>query len=122
MSQSFLIGNAFPLSLIHKKTTIFPESIDSLHFSLKNYKWESFWGHANTLEIANSILGEDLTPKTERPAIVLDDALLPSLNGQSYSTCWILSPNYTPGFRPSPNTEVSPDKILSWHVLRMTWH
>ena len=83
--------------------------------------WRSFWGHSNTLAAAREILGVDVAPAVERPAVVLTDENLPSLDGAEARECWVLSPDYAPGFRPAPGEEVPPEKILGWQVLRILW-
>ncbi len=117
-----LIGNSFPLSLIRRKVVIEPVPIDTLHAALQGKTVRSFWGHASTLTAVNRFLGVDLTPPTERPALVSDpDARLPSLDGRVFSECWVISPEYEAGFRPAVGTEVPLDKINTWQVLRLQW-
>lgn len=81
----------------------------------------SFWGHVNTRMAAESVLGMSLQPKTERPAIMLTAEGLPILDGEVFDTCWLLSPDYEQGFRPSIGVEVGLDQIAGWHVLKLTW-
>ncbi|MBI4664155.1 MAG: hypothetical protein HY735_35615 [Verrucomicrobia bacterium] len=116
-----LIGNSFPLSLVRRRVVITPESVEKLRTRLNAAPPASFWGHASTLPHANRLLEVDLTPRTERPALTLDAASLPELDGRSYTECWLLSPNYAAGFRPAPNAEVPPDQITGWQVLRLNW-
>jgi hypothetical protein len=35
--------------------------------------------------------------------------------------CWVLSPDYPPGFRPAIGEEVTDDKIIGWQVLKIKW-
>lgn len=117
-----LIGNSFPLSLIRRKVVIEPQTISMLREKLGSHDLiHSFWGHRNTLSAAKALIGCDLTPKTERPALQLSPNNLPMLNGQTFDECWIVSPQYIENFRPAVGEEVSEDKIASWQVLRMEW-
>ena len=119
--QSILIGNSFPLSLIRRKVVIEIASRDTILEAVQGKAVASFWGHANTLAAANGWLGADLTPKTERPALCLSENKLPQLDGVEYQECFILSPDYRPGFRPAIGSEVDAADILGWQVLRISW-
>ena len=121
MSNKILIGSTFPLSLIRKEVVITPKGIDILKEKLHNSQIFSFWGHSNTLKIANDILGFDLKPKCERPALKLNDDKLPILNGEVFQQCWVLSPNYIKGFRPQIGVEVTSEEIIEWEVLKINW-
>ena len=81
----------------------------------------SFWGHENTLAAANAFFGEDLTPKSARPALALSENLLPMLDGLEFRECWVFSPNYAEVGRPALGEEVSAVKIKSWTLLKITW-
>ena len=116
-----LIGNSFPFSLIRREVVVKPRSLDDLREALSNRPWLSFWGHANTAAAASELLGHNIRPATERPALTLDETKLPNLDGTSCRECWILSPDYSPGYRPAPNQEVAADKILGWQVLEISW-
>ncbi|HMO50101.1 MAG TPA: hypothetical protein PKE26_05210 [Kiritimatiellia bacterium] len=116
-----LIGSTFPPSLIRARVVIEPRPLDELKAQLATRPIASFWGHDNTLVVANQILNADLTPATKRPAITLSANQRPVLNGNEFHECWILSPDYTPGFRPHIGEEVSTDTIIGWQVLRMQW-
>ena len=117
----FLTGSTFPLSLIRRPVLIEPETMENYIRRLQTDRWESFWGHANTLPLANRMTGCDLTPKEERPAVRLSAEGLPELHGQAFSECWILSPDYRPGFRPAIGAEVQAEDITGWQVLKITW-
>lgn len=118
----FLIGNAFPLSLVRGHRVAIEElSLDELRQMLKASEPDSFWGHENTRAIAEATLGVPLKPAVERPAMVLDSEGYPMLDGRSYKVCYVLSPDYTPGFRPQIGTEVAASDIRAWHALRLTW-
>ena len=56
-----------------------------------------------------------------RPAVRLSAEGLPELHGRAYSECWILSPDYRPGFRPAIGAEVQAEDITGWQVLKITW-
>ncbi len=116
-----LLGSTFPLSLIRCAVTIAPAGLDALREALRLRGVASFWGHANTLEAANALLGVDVRPATERPALRLAADGRPMLDGRVFDECWVLSPDYVTGFRPAPGEEVPADKIVGWQVLRMEW-
>lgn len=116
-----LIGNTFPLSLIRRRVVITLEKIESLRERLATAPPASFWGHKSTLAQANRLVQADLTPEQDRPAMALDAAGLPRFNGQTFSECWVLSPDFRPGYRPQPNVEVPPADITGWQVLRLSW-
>ena len=116
-----LIGNSFPLSLIRRSVRIEPVGRDELLAAVKGRPIASFWGHANTLAVANGWLGVDLTPKAERPALSLSEDKLPLLDGVECQECFILSPDYRPGFRPAIGSEVDATDILGWQVLKIIW-
>lgn len=120
-NKPILIGSAFPLSLIRRRVVIELCELDWVRGELKNRPFASFWGHANTLAAASAMLGVDITPRTERPAVALDPDQFPALDGVSYRECFILSPDYAPGFRPKVGEELGPDKIADWQALRMRW-
>ena len=120
--MNILIGNTFPLVLIRKKVSIQPVELNILKEKLTNStKIHSYWGHKNTLQAASELLKFDITPKIERPVLLLNEDLLPTLNGQVFSECWILSPDYTKDFRPSICTEVIEEEISGWNVLKISW-
>lgn len=119
--KRILTGNSFPWSLIRRKVCIEPETLPHLRETLTSCRWESYWGHANTLAAVRQFCGVDFTPKTERPALELDAEGYPCLYGESYRECWVISPEYEPGFRPPLNLEVSMERICSWQILRIHW-
>ena len=120
--MKLLIGNSFPLTLIRRSVNISPRPLSDLMEALGNADGvDSFWGHENTLSAVNGLLGIDLTPRESRPALSLDPSGLPGLYGKSYSECWIVSPDYIPGFRPAIGAEVGSDKITGWQILKMEW-
>ncbi len=116
-----LIGSTFPLSLIRRKVQIEPSSLSELSALAARAVVHSFWGHSNTYAAASAMLGFNVAPRKERPAISLDEDKLPALDGISFRDCWILSPDYVSGFRPEIGAEVSPGKIANWQVLRIRW-
>lgn len=96
-------------------------SLDELKKLSQNAKCHSFWGHLNTLKIANEILGFDVSPIEERIAVKLNEDSLPVLAGKAFTECWVLSPDYVKGFRPKIGEEVEPEKIVGWQVLKIKW-
>ncbi len=119
--MSFLVGSTFPLSLIRRRVVIMPALLDVFRKMLQERKWQSFWGHENTLAAAYQITGFDLRPAEARPAIRLNPSGYPELNGAEYRECWVLSPEYVPDYRPAIGEAVPADKILGWQVLRIIW-
>lgn len=112
-----LLGNTFPLTLVRRPVRIEPRTVEELRKEVSARGVASFWGHTNTLEAARKFLGFDSTPATARPALTLNSALLPCLDGQSFDEVWLLSPDYAPGFRPQIGQEVPADAIIGWQVL-----
>lgn len=117
----FLTGNSFPMSLIRRRVVIEPRTLAEYRGKLNDGGWESYWGHENTLSVAKAECGVDLRPREPRPAVTLDGEGYPCLYGESFRECWVLSPEYAPGFRPALGEEVSADKIECWQVLRIVW-
>lgn len=120
--KRLLIGNSFPFSLVRsKRLTVESLPLYALRSALSGVEVVSFWGHENTRTAAESVLGVSLRPRAERPAVTLSPAKHPMLYGEEFNTCWLLSPDYPEGFRPSIGQEVAPDQIAGWHVLKLTW-
>lgn len=119
--KKILVGNVFPTALIRARVEIAPSTMEDFHKDVEGNEVASFWGHANTLGVANAFAGVDLTPETERPAIRLDAENHPSLDGVSFDECWLISPDYRPGFRPAIGVEVTSEDITGWQVLKVTW-
>ncbi len=117
----FLVGSTFPLTLIRRKIIISPESLQELKIQLRHRPFSSFWGHQNTIRAAGALLGVDIAPLSARPVIQLDDDNFPTLHGEKFDECWVLSPDYPPGFRPAIGEEVADDKIIGWQVLKIKW-
>lgn len=117
-----LIGNSFPFSLVRcARLVVETQPIAALKKALAGADVASFWGHANTRAAAEAVLGVSLAPRSERPAITLSPEGLPTLDGATFNTCWLLSPDYPEGFRPAIGVEVGPEQIAGWHVLKLTW-
>ena len=117
-----LIGNSFPLVLIRRRVSIAPFSPEDLQRRLASAeKIFSFWGHRNTLPAAEAFLGIPLAPGRERPAIALDEEKFPVIDGKRFTECFVLSPDYRPGFRPAIGQEVEPDQISGWQCLKIQW-
>lgn len=117
-----LIGNTFPLSLVRGHRVVIDElPLEELRAVLATSEVASFWGHENTRAVAEAVLGVSLKPATERPAMMLDEAAYPTLDGHQYTTCYVLSPDYAPGYRPAIGVEVAAEDIRAWHALRLEW-
>ncbi len=119
--QPFLLGSTFPLSLIRRAVQIVPADLGQIRQKLKEAPFVSFWGHQNTLNLASELLHIDVRPTSERPALSLSTEKFPMLDGQVFKECWVLSPDYIPGFRPRIGSEVEIDQIRDWQVLRIRW-
>lgn len=111
-----LLGNTFPPALIRRKITVTPISIEVARELLAD-GFQSYWGHANTIITANALLGVNVTPETERPALLLNADNLPTLDGKVANKVVVLSPNYAPGYRPPEGEITPPEKILGWQAL-----
>ena len=119
--QRFITGNSFPMGLICRGVRIFPETLENYRLALAHGTWSSYWGHPNTLAAAAQQCGVELTPRTERPALTVDAEGYPMLNNERFAECWVLTPEYKPGFRPALQSEVPADQITGWKVLHMIW-
>lgn len=118
MIKKILVGNSFPIPLIRRQVDVRPMSLDVFP---KEAGICSFWGHSNTLASASEFLGIDLTPTTDRPVLSLSENQLPVFNGEEFSECWILSPNYAEVFRTPIGTETPAEKIKDWTLLKISW-
>lgn len=120
-SRKILIGSTFPLTLIRRRVVIEPVALAGLRQVLSHQPPASYWGHKNTLAIASQILGVDIAPASDRPALRLNEDGKPKLDGEVFDECWVLSPEYEIGYRPSIGEEVLSEKITGWQVLKMSW-
>ncbi|MGI6355059.1 MAG: hypothetical protein GX937_01600 [Lentisphaerae bacterium] len=117
-----LVGNSFPLSLVRRAVLIRPSNRKEFHVACVGREIASFWGHANTLAAASAFAGVDLTPRCERPALVLSAEGYPCFDGEEFQECWVLSPDYKVNFRPAVGVEVPADKICGWQILHLSWN
>ena len=115
-----LLGNTFPLTLVRRPVQIEPVSIETAKAML-TVGFASFWGHTNTAAVAQAQLGFDVVPKTERPALKLNEEQLPTLDGETYTKVLVLSPSYRAGFRPAIGVEVTNEDIVGWEPLLVTF-
>ncbi len=120
-SDTILIGNSFPLPLIRRPVLITPIDKECFEELIAGRRVVSFWGHANTLAVAQAWCGLDLAPATARPPLRLSAEGYPELYGVAYRECLVLSPNYRPDFRPLPGQEVTPEDFLGWQMLYLKW-
>ena len=118
MTKNVLVGNSFPFPLIRRRIDV---ALMPLEAFPKEAKICSFWGHANTLSAASKFLGVDLTPRHERYALELSENSLPLFDGEEFSECWIVSPNYDESFRKLIGAEIPVEKIKSWTLLKISW-
>ncbi len=120
-ASEILLGSTFSLALIRRKVVITPSDLETLRHVLRERGFVSFWGHDNTLAAANELLGCDVTPSRERPAVCVSGSGLPMLDEKVFSECWVLTPYYVTGFRPALGQEIQPEHIAGWQVLKMEW-
>jgi hypothetical protein len=120
-NASILIGNSFPLSLIRRPVRIEPQTFEDLHRAAGGNRVLSFWGHENSRPLAEAFIDFSLKPHTARPALSLRKSGLPTLGGQTFRECWVLSPDYAEPFRPAVGEEVSVGQIEGWRILKLTW-
>ena len=122
MKKKILIGNTWPTTLIRRSVRIDVISIGVLK---EHIRWAdevySFWGHQNTIAVANKLLGIDVTPKKERPAISLTSQNLPIFEDEVFWQVFLLNPDYRPGFRPQIGQEVGEADITGWACLKVTY-
>lgn len=122
MQRDILIGNTFPFALLRRDANVRTLSLDDLRSALAGAEVFSFWGHENSRAAAEAVLGGvSLRPTTERPALTLSPDDLPSLDGRAFRSCYVLAPDYAPGYRPAIGAEPGPSDILGWHALRIDW-
>ena len=121
IQKKLLIGNSFPLTLIRREVKIEVENLEVFKGMCQQAEIHSFWGHENTRTVAEMVLGVSVKPKVERPAIALTAAGLPTLNGETFTEGYILSPNYKKNVRPKIGEEVAAEQIASWHLLKISW-
>lgn len=118
---AILVGNTFSLTLLRRAVRVEPIPLDALRRTLAARPVRSFWGHANTLQAANALLGVDVTPRSSRPALTLTADGLPSFDGEVFRECFVLSPDYRHGYRPAMGAEVRVEDIAGWRLLRVAW-
>lgn len=119
--KALLIGNTFSLTLIRRPVKIMPYDLALLREALLRRPIRSFWGHRNTSQAASMLLGVEVFPSAERPVIELTADGFPMLAGEVFTECFVLSPDYRAGFRPAVGSEVHPEDITGWQVLRIVW-
>lgn len=120
--EDVLIGNAFPMSLVRNHcVTVAEVPLRTVAAAARAGRVHSFWGHENTRAAAEALLGVGLKPAMPRPALALDAAGYPTLDGVRFTTCYVLSPDYRAGFRPAVGEEVADADIRGWHALKLTW-
>jgi len=121
-TEKILIGNAFPMTLVRgHAVTVAELPVAELVGALAGRRAASFWGHENTRAAAEALLGVGLRPTSPRPAITLDADDYPTLDGERFTACYVLSPDYREGFRPAIGEEVAGEDIQGWHALKLTW-
>lgn len=116
-----LVGNTFPPSLIRRRVVIDPLPLEELRKALEDARVVSFWGHATTVRAASLLVGTDLTPAQERPALALSPEKLPTFAAEVFKECWVVSPDFAHGYRPAVGEEVPPERITGWQVLHITF-
>ena len=120
--KEMLVGNSFPLSLVRGgEVRMTCPSLCELQKLVRDSEVVSYWGHENTRSVAEAVLGASLKPKCDRPALAIDPSGRPTLEGESFDTCWVLSPDYVKGYRPAIGHEVGPESITGWSVVKIEW-
>lgn len=112
--RRLLVGNTFPFPLIQRAVRITPEQCvpDGIICS--------YWGHVETLVAASAFLGgRAVAPSRERPALTVSPEGFPMLDGEMFTECWIVAPQYVPNYRPTLYKPVPSEKITGWKVLRI---
>jgi len=113
-SRKILVGNTFPFPLIQRAVRITPEK------SLPEGTICSYWGHDETLDAAKEFLGgRSVVPARNRPALCVSSDGFPMLDGEIFTECWVVAPQYVPNYRPTLYQPVPPEKITAWKVLRI---
>jgi hypothetical protein len=118
----YILSNVFPTSLMRRKILVQPIEIETVRQAALNGQCVSAWGHENTLTIVSKILGTDIKPKQNRPAIILDNDFLPTLYGEKFNQVLLVSPSYIPGFRPAIGEPVTEEKIVDWQALLLDFN
>lgn len=119
---TIVVGNTFPMTLIRgHRVTVEELPISRLRELAMGRKIRSFWGHTNSLAAAEAVAGISLAPRTERPTVTLDEDRLPTLDGEGFAVCYVLSPDYAEAVRPAIGAEYATREIAGWHLLRLTW-
>ncbi len=121
MKKDILIGNSFPISLLRRKAMIKPFGLEEFKAMLKNANVHSFWGHSNTLRLAEDMLKVSLDTKGIRRAVELNERNLIDFDGVEFKECYVLSPDYKKGYRPALGVETLAEDINSWSLLQITW-
>lgn len=88
---------------------------------LRTREIHSFWGHNNSLVAASQFTGYDLTPRKNRPAIVLDNEGFPILGGISSREILIFPPEYPEDFRAAIGQEIAVSQILGFRPVLLTF-
>lgn len=110
------------MSLIRRPVRIEPVTLDALRKRLQTATAiHSFWGHPETLPLAEKLMGRSLAPSSFRPALQLSKDGRPMLNRRAFDECWILTPVYPAGFRPTFSGSLPPRKAENWLALRIRW-
>jgi hypothetical protein len=120
-TDTILIGNSFPVSLIRTKVVFEPQPLTALQAALAGKRICSYWGHPNTLAAANRVVGADLTPAHHRPSLKVTANGLPRMGQLQFDECWILAPACAIPNRPGIGEELDIDAIKEWRVLKLTW-
>lgn len=121
--KKILVGNTFPLSLVRGSGVVRMSCcrVEELREQVQSHAVVSYWGHENTRAVAEGLLGVSLKPATPRPSLSLSAAGRPMLDGETFSVCWVLSPDYRDGMRPQIGVEVGPERIAGWQVVKIVF-
>jgi hypothetical protein len=117
-----LLTNVFPFSLVRRKMTAAPITMEEVKTTIAVSGFESAWGHENTIRLVSRVLGVDIEPKEPRPAVILDEDKFPTLYGVKHTQVILISPDFKPGFRPAIGEEVGAEAILGWSALLLNFN
>ena len=107
------------MGLVRRPARLTPLGKEDLLVLLKDKEVVSFWGHQNTVALASAYLGREIPCR--RVALGLSRDLFPSIDGETFQEVILLTPEYREGFRPQIGVEPTPEDILRWGALRISF-
>lgn len=107
------------MGLVRRPARLTPLRKEDLLALLEGKEIASFWGHQNTVAPVSDYLGREIPCR--RVALGLSRDLLPSIDGENFQEVILLTPEYREGFRPQIGVEPTPEDILRWGALRISF-